>query len=292
MTRAKKTLPTTAACEFCGKANKRDRQHLWAQWYSRWLVNAGVISKGTLIEAKWGDGVTFMPAGKGKKINLTVIRQCQKCNTGWMRDLENAARSVLEPDLLLVGPRVETKTLDWMQQLDLAAFASLMATTFEGAGTRTPRKSFYTADERYWLSQLGIPPARTTIWLARQHQSSPYLAWACETDLSWERPTLWPAEKGKPAHSSVRGYTLTFTIGLTVFQILSHHWYPDAGGFFPPIQIHRGPWAEAALQIWPVVADQRVPPKQVFDEAGLQTLADRWTPPEALAAIKAAEPTK
>ena len=167
-----------------------------------------------------------------------------------------------------------------------------MAMTFEGTGTRTPRRNFYTAEERRWLMQVGTPPARTTVWMARQHESSPYLAFACETDLSWLRPSVWPAEKGKSAHSPVRGYTITFTLGLSVFQVFSHHWYPDVVGHpvAPIIYMHPGSWADSVFQIWPVVGDQRFPPKQVFKETGLQTFADRWTTPEALAAMGVTPP--
>lgn len=249
------------ACSFCGSAtNKIDNEHVWGKWYSRWLYEAGVIQNGTELQALRGPIGDLAEAGRAQGVNLKIRRTCQACNGGWMSDLEEDAKAIFIPNLIVRGP---TK-LSPYDQLDLAAWATMLAMEFDLSVT-AGRSTFFQAAERDWLRVTRTPPARTTIWLGK-HMAHELLAWAFGSDLSWNLPT-----KGTESPTAT-GYVLTFTIGLAVIQVLSHRLPPNHHPVSNPTLATPGVFN----QIWPVLERLHYNPPEAFNRDELTLITSRW----------------
>ena len=106
------------ACSFCGSAtNKIDNEHVWGKWYSRWLYEAGVIQNGTELQALRGPIGDLAEAGRAQGVNLKIRRTCQACNGGWMSDLEEDAKAIFIPNLIVRGPTSYPPTINSIWRL-------------------------------------------------------------------------------------------------------------------------------------------------------------------------------
>jgi hypothetical protein len=150
-------------CVFCGNTGNLTKSHVWPEWAEAFLPQTA-----THREQIIGEFATFIPKAKGpalwKKIRPGHVgtrkprNTCLKCNSGWMRLIEEATMEIVPP-LLLGNQRLLWPT----EQRLLAAFLCLvsMRVAFSSRDMRA-----IPAVDHDWLRNHSEPPAHWKIWIA------------------------------------------------------------------------------------------------------------------------------
>lgn len=151
-------------CRFCGRRGLRSREHIWPDWIGKRLPVRG----STTIVAWNRDR---LPTAQ-KRIAFTsrLADVCEDCNTGWMRDIEEAARSVVTPMIFDAQPTEVPPD----QQMVVASWVYLRSLVLQAAAdaVQTHRRSEQPADQptlaRHWYEELARdrrPRSTCQIWL-------------------------------------------------------------------------------------------------------------------------------
>lgn len=222
-----------------------------------WLLKRFEVSSKSEVEARVGNDA---PRTYRSTRPLAVTCVCAKCNNGWMSDIENKAKVLLEP--MFRGARVG---------LDHAACATLsvwgLKTAMVLERIETDGVVQYTRDECARLRQFSIVPARSRIWLAASLD---------DTQLYSAKTHHLDAELDRSASSHVS----TLAFGTVVMQIytlrLGSTPSPDVR---VTTDVRRGPWEEATSQLWPVTTSVATwPPRVALNGVeGLDALAERFS---------------
>jgi hypothetical protein len=135
------TQPET--CMFCERTGRFSNEHSWPQWLREVLPGADeafvhVVESTDTARRVWAAGGP----------DIVTRRVCERCNTGWMNDLEVAAQPILEPMIDAVAP-VELSVDD--QRTLLLWFAKTIATidaTYQGEECFPPEYSVFLYERR------------------------------------------------------------------------------------------------------------------------------------------------
>ena len=235
------------SCAFCGepfsKKRPRSKEHAWAQWLAQYLPNPvekfrHIVSSPTgEVKATWTD----------KDLAVISKQICNPCNTGWMNDLENAARPYLVT--LMKG---RGRTLYREAQTVLGAWAVKTALALQLAipdAVRIPAEHY-----RAIYELKTKPPPKILIWLGA------YEGWR----------HLWVS----PHHLTLNfrdgsgrdAYETTLVVGHAVFQVFGHLNEDE-------VTWERAARADVATQIWPIRKDVQFPPPAILTEATLKTFS-------------------
>jgi hypothetical protein len=151
-------------CVFCGSGEGLTKSHVWPEW-----AEAILPVTATHHEQIIGEFSTFIPKAKGpvfwRKIKQGHVgtrkprNTCFRCNSGWMRTIEEATMTLMPP-LLLGGPRLLWPT----EQRLLATFLSLVCMRVEFS-SREMRA--IPAADHVWVMKRNEPPPHWRIWIAR-----------------------------------------------------------------------------------------------------------------------------
>jgi hypothetical protein len=154
----------TARCVFCGGIGNLTKSHVWPEW-----AEAILPQTATHHERIIGEFNTFIPKAKGpalwKKVRPGHVgtrkprNTCLKCNSGWMRLIEEAAMGIMPP-LLLGSARLLWPT----EQRLLATFLCLVCMRVEFSSR--DMRAIPAADHE-WIMKRSEPPAHWKIWIAR-----------------------------------------------------------------------------------------------------------------------------
>ena len=224
-----------------------------------WLMKRFPIPRGGRLEAERGG----VPLGSWSTSNrvLPVRCACPSCNNGWMSQLENDTKPIVEALL------AETETtLAKSAQLVLAAWAVKNAMVFEAF--YPDRRRFYSDLERQQMRSERTIPQRTAVWITKcVNQPNAYSA----------AKDLWTGE----ATNAARAYATTMAFGSLAIQVLTIRVLATVSeSATVTYDIIDGPWDEVLLQIWPVHQDSvEWPPRQgLAAEIGLDLLTERFNP--------------
>jgi hypothetical protein len=135
---------TDGRCIYCG-GGPLHREHILAEWIAELLGVSGEMS----LHMMDGANRRFPTA---KTFNIVTTQVCQDCNTGWMNDMEGAARPYLGP--MMLG---RAGVLNAAAQMAVAAWFWKLMLTMEWATTMR----FFTSEERTTLRTTQRPPAPT-----------------------------------------------------------------------------------------------------------------------------------
>ncbi|VXB04450.1 hypothetical protein [Aeromicrobium sp. 9AM] len=171
---------TPFRCPFCGEAGVKTREHVWAQWMRK-SVGAQQLLKGATgrrVPVAVGD-LQIDERGKYQLVERDIVRVaellphvtidvCLGCNGGWMKRLEDDAKTLMGPWSAAGWPI----QLDQDAQTALAVWAtkSWMAYALIHQRDEGP----FTSDERRAMVSEPGPLARTRIWVV--HSDAP-TAW-------------------------------------------------------------------------------------------------------------------
>jgi hypothetical protein len=166
------------------------------------------------------EGPTWLASALDHKVRIA----CDRCNNGWMHDLEEHVRSVATP--MILGQRI---ALDLKAEVAVATWAVKTAMVAEFA--KTDSRYFTQAERRDLMDAL--LPSKTMgahVWVA-QYGS---------TTREGSCANCAPGQIG--AHLS------TFAFGQLTVQVFIERRTAGYTGEFPG---RPGPWKETLIEIWP-----------------------------------------
>jgi hypothetical protein len=240
------------ACIFCG--NSADsREDAWPRWLTDRFQSNELID----VQAQ-RRGVPLKP-WRHRRPELSVRCVCSSCNNGWMSDLENRVKPLLEP--MLDGKRT---ILDFAAQTTIAVWGMKVAMVLECIDASEGAR--FTGQERMRLRTLSVIPSRTSAWLAASAQ--PYFMFSARTEHRASIPT------------NATGFATTVVFGHVALQYFTIRLTPpvpeDAR---VTVDVRAGPWAEVTIPIWPVSRDFITWPPEMGlnEEEGLNRLAERFS---------------
>jgi len=247
-------------CIFC--RNKADsREHAWADWVLKRFFRKGVI-----YAVVGRDNVTD-PTQKAIRVKCV----CRQCNTGWMKQLEDAvipSTGLLMQDFSL--------WLDEDHQKTIAAWAMKIAMVFEHI-TPANRTLFFAQQQRETFRTELHLPLHSFVWLGR---------YSGLDDLATYGTDVW-ADVNRDV-AGVQGYVMTLAYRYLAVQVLTIRTNrPDH--ITPIIHANPGPWNRAAVRVWPVRGTVTWPPPLTLDgpEVSFEAFVRRWslgdTAPDSLA---------
>lgn len=248
------------ACIFCGSRTDLNREDLWPKW----LVKAVVQNRPSKIEQILGQDTPHLYAGKWVKGRGV----CERCNGGWMSDLETKIKPILEPLIF-----DSSSVLDYVQQSAVAIWTMKTAMVFEcvkGAASTvaTANEVFYYAADRQHLMQWSTPPPDTFVWLGRYEPE--FSLWTQNDHLS----------NAQPRGLLDEGSATTFAIGRCLIQALTVRRPPESANEVQtrPIRHDKSLWSDALIQIWPASDNfaQWPPLRTVSSLDNLDQLARRF----------------
>jgi hypothetical protein len=232
-------------CVFCG-GTPVTLEHVWPRWVAAILADGGPVQ----VERR---GLDDEPATwQQVSLEVTVRRVCAVCNNGWLSELEQAAKPLLEP-LILGG----TQNLTPAELDTVALWCVKTALLFQF--THPERRD--APDDHYpWLYEHRTPPPNTFVWIAG-YAGTKWSSWYMHQILGLREPG--GHDRGD------RGYCATVTAGALVFQVIGI----DA---IPPVEIEKASENEQDIaQVWPSKGTAlKLPPPLMLDDASLPLFAD------------------
>lgn len=244
------------SCLFCADPVS-SREDVWPLWLVRRFDTPAGVRVG--LEREGHPLPSWIKLQHGHKVRFV----CSKCNNGWMSDLENRAKPVLER---VLGDG--TIILDGSDQKTLALWSVKSAMVFEAL--RRGSRRFYFAHDRAAIRGTTTLPTRTAIWLAR-----------C-VDLPGVFVTA-SDHADTPDHSPLgaRLYSTTMGFGHLAIQVITVKIptnVPDSMLVHPDML--PGPWEDLTLPLSDTGRAIRWPqPLALNGELGLETFAARWNVP-------------
>jgi hypothetical protein len=243
-------------CIFCDSP-VNSKEDAWSLWLVRQLANAerGIVEgqRGQQKPHSWRAG----------KYPLRTGNVCKNCNNGWMSDLENRVKPIIECFFL-----DRAVSLDQADQSTLAVWICKNAMVYETL--RHKSSWFFTSQEhKSFRESLHLPPY-TSVWIAKIVGFTGLFCTASDLNgIATE------------SLNQVKAYVTTLAFGPIVMQILSGkmshaiHQNITIDGNLQP-----GPWDQAIIQIWPINANMASWPNKVElnGELGLDHFAYRWKP--------------
>ncbi len=241
-------------CSFCA-ASASTKEDAWPNWLARKFPSPA----GVEIEGQRGRQPTLRWTSQRHALRVGAV--CGSCNNGWMSDLENLAKAVIEPLL-----RSHQYLFASAEKRNLARWTLKSAMVFESLGVR--REPFYTQYERDAVRAGELPPGYHALWVGRCVDLNGLYCNAA--DLFDHR---------EPSLSDTTGYVTTLGIGPIALQMLSirlRDGVPAPARVSIPLS--DGPWNEVGSVVWP--DDQRAevwsPTRALNGEYGLDTLSRRF----------------
>jgi hypothetical protein len=197
------------------------------------------------------------------KPEQTVNSVCARCNNGWMSELENRVKPIVEA--LFSEEPVTLKSDD---QATLALWSVKNAMVFEEL--RGAQSRFFVQTERKALKETLQPTQLTSVWIAKcVWHGGPYCS---ASNLSGVV---------EASADQVKAYITTMCFGPLAIQVGSIKLPESIGpGTNVTADMRPGPWPSTALQIWPTQQEQVCWPPSVdlLGEAGLEEFRRRWSP--------------
>jgi hypothetical protein len=230
-------------------------EHIWSDWILKDL------KLGSRIQIKFGN--SFAKWVDDPEVKIKCV--CQKCNNGWMSDIEGENK----PHMLAImndKPTILTPT----EQKSLARWTILKAMVIDGARPKQ-RIPFYSLSERLDMKPPSrfVPPG-TLVWIGRLSVKSLHAA------------ILDSRGQINGIDEAYRGCITTIIVGHLAIQALTIHVLPRFLGMLRRLHIDPKPgaWDMNLLDIWPVFGEMSWPPAVTFTLGRTSTsighLADRF----------------
>jgi hypothetical protein len=243
-------------CIFCNKP-VNSKEDAWPLWLVRKFGNSeeGIVEgqRGQQIPHSWRAG----------KFLLRTGNVCKNCNNGWMSDLENRVKPIIERFFLGQGV-----SLDPSDQATLAGWICKNAMVYETLRHNSP--CFFTSQERKLFRESFHLPPHTSIWIAKVVEFTGLFCTA--SDLNGI--VIGSLNK-------VKGHATTMAFGPLVGQILNVRLSKSFNQTLTGSEsLHVNPLDQTITQIWPVIANMVSWPNKfgLNGELGLDFFAHRWKP--------------
>ena len=243
-------------CNFCGNT-VNSKEDAWPLWLVRRLGNikTGIVEgqRGKQTQNSWRAG----------KYPLRTGNVCKNCNNGWMSDLENRVKPIIERFFL-----DEQVSLDECDQTTLAIWICKNAMVYETL--RQKASWFFTSQERESFRESFHIPTQTSIWLAKSDGFTGLFCSASDLNGITAEPP-----------NQVKAYITTMGFGPIAIQIFNAKMSkPIPENITITGDLQPGPWDQIIVQIWPISADIVSWPNDIGlnGELGLDNFSHRWKP--------------
>lgn len=239
-------------CLFCARG-ANSREDAWP----RWITDQFKCDRPIQLDAE-RQGIPLKPWHVYQP-ELVVRAVCEHCNNGWMSQLENRAKPILQP--LLEGRRCG---LDIADQTTIALWTLKTAMVLEGLDPAERR--VYTQVEREHLRALSAIPVRTSVWICKAVDPSYF--------MSTKNRHLAHQDVASPS-----GASITLAFSHVVLQAFTIRVPANVGpATRVTVDVRRGPWEITTVRVWPAqTSTVSWPPVMGLNgEAGLDSLAERF----------------
>jgi hypothetical protein len=240
-------------CIFCG-GPANSREDVWPCWMTSRFVAPGTMEQERGPELR----MTTWPVNRPE---LVVRRVCKKCNNGWMGQLQDRGKPVIER---LWDEDQVTLDLDDRKALSLwAVMTSMVLQTFDD-----PDRWLYSIYERTLMWHEQRIPSFTGISIAN-----------CigHTAMYSQGRTMTGASEDTQRQANGSAVTMAFgNLGIQVLKVV-----PDGDTRrLKEITVGQGwgDWENIAMQIWPLNGEpvNWPPPRGIRSESELETFAGRF----------------
>lgn len=236
-------------CLFC--ENRVDSaEHVWSDWILKDLNPVEPlrrqIGKHTDV---WSDNPEVL-----------VRCVCQKCNNGWMSDLEAKNKPLIHAMI-----NDEPCALSGDDQTALTRWVLMKAMVLDVVNSK--RRPFYSTEEKTEIKSGLSIPLGNLVWLGRLSVKAFH---AGGTDV-------WADIDQQP--KGFHGCVTTIVIGHLIIQVFTGHLLQQRAIDSLRINCKEGAWDISLLDIWPVAAPLRWPPSLSFTLRGpnpIRGLIKRW----------------
>ena len=261
---AKLALRKIEKCIFCG-GEPTTKEHVWPRWSHRYLPK--VKKKWHALHAVEHLDRTDIEIVKhaGDPLDWQVKCVDEKCNNGWMRQLEDAARPIMLP---LMNGTQSPIFLGRRQKETLAAWIALK-TIIQEYAPRASKIAHRSQLKRLWQKKLA--PDRTwKIWIASYDGRAANTLWTAHPMLIV--PDSVAARRKSRRATYFNSEAATYVIG----QLFIHLVRSPHEGLVRKFRFHPDV-AVKLLTIWPLSGfDAKWPPESLTDiEAGYVAWAIR-----------------
>jgi hypothetical protein len=241
-------------CIFCDSP-VNSKEDAWPLWLVKQFRNA---EKGTVEGQRGKLAPHFWQAGK---YLLRTGNVCKNCNNGWMSDLENRVKPIIERFFL-----DQEVSLDQHDQLTLAVWICKNAMVYETL--RHKSSCFFTSSEHKSFRESLHLPLHTSIWIAKIVGFTGLFCTA--SDLNGiETKSL----------NQVKAYVTTMAFGPIVMQILNAKMSkPIYQNITTDGRLQQDLLDQTIIQIWPITVTKVLWPNKfgLSGELGLNRFAHRW----------------
>lgn len=239
-------------CIFCGKS-AGSREHIWPQW----LLARRDFGPFRLKRAGAKEVIL-------NKVELTTKSVCGNCNNGWMSELEQKVKPILEQ--MFDGKPVD---LNREQQHLIAVWITKIAFLWDSTKGRNVENTFYQLSEGIALATQYQIPQFTAVWIGQIDEM--------HRAVDGADYTLDETPKRIGGGSSITLTNEHFVAQIVSLRLDETPTGPTVLGLEPK----PGDWNEMLIQIWPPTDQDIVhwPPKVSFTNGGphgYAHLMDRW----------------
>jgi hypothetical protein len=234
---------TPSGCLFCGDVEgRRTREHVFPQW----LLRDFALAEEAIAPLHMTSDFKLISRRLHRLVDLVEGRICERCNNGWMSDLEVAVRPILGP--LLAGTS-ELETLTKTARLTLARWTAKTAYMLNWSANY-PRK-VPTAHLRTLMTAPDLP--QQVVVMACPYDGDARFAWL--QGPTWELD-LVSVERDVAAQIAARSYKITVHLGRLMLMTA---WWPDPDWAYRLLNgVHRNVWPPRAL--WMITYPGGIPP--------------------------------
>jgi hypothetical protein len=139
-------------CAFCPASANITLEHLWSEWIGKALKAYDITNR---RKTESGEVISWRTQG----MNAAAKAVCETCNGGWMSELENASKPILE-DMIV---RCKPVTLSPRDIATIAAvtFKNMVVADYMKSSDRPP---FFTRQERWLFRESLTLPNGLQMW--------------------------------------------------------------------------------------------------------------------------------
>jgi hypothetical protein len=247
-------------CIFCDNP-VNSKEDAWPSW----LVREFNGTEKGIVEGQRGQQSSY--SWHAGKYPLRTGNVCKKCNNGWMSDLENRVKPILERFFLY-----DQVSLDQRDQSTLALWICKNAMVYETL--RLNAANFYTSQERILFRESFHLPPQTFIWIAKVVGFTGMFCNASDIQGNvFETLEKVNAYSTSMAFGPFAGQILNIKMSKSIHQniLMTENLYPES-------------FNQTIIQIWPIIADSITWPNKIglSGELGLGYFANRWHQPSAI----------
>jgi hypothetical protein len=240
-------------CAFCVEAATLTGEHLWSDW-----IGQALGPRDYTFTRKNAEGVPH--SWHGNKLDVKAKVVCERCNNGWMSDLETKTKPIVQDMILECA-----KTTLQSEQVELIA-----ALSFKNAvvadHAHSNRLPFFTSSERRLFVRTLTIPGGIQMWLSSMSsQQGVFKSMYLQTPV------------GTPNGFELNAFT--YGIGHLVIQVVTPRWKKKSlKRHSPPPRLTQAEeWNSLSIPFWPAIGSAVSWPSLVhLRDEDVDAFVQRW----------------